>query len=52
MTGTLNSFYGFLDCLENVREAGVILAHGVHELGEVKENPAMEQAYETGKKYK
>ncbi len=50
MTGTLNSFYGFLDCLENVREAGVILAHGVHELGEVKENPAMEQAYETGKK--
>ena len=48
MEGTIASFRGFLDCLENVREAGLILGQGVHELGEVKENPAMVQAYEAG----
>ena len=49
MEGTIASFRGFLDCLENVREVGLILGQGVHVLGEVKDNPAMQQAYEAGK---
>ncbi|MFR9166623.1 MAG: flavodoxin family protein [Dysgonomonas sp.] len=48
MEGTITSFRGFLDCLENVREAGLILGHGVHQLGEVKQNPAMQEAYQAG----
>lgn len=48
MEGTIISFRGFLDCLENVREAGLILGHGVHVLGEVKENQAMQEAYKSG----
>jgi multimeric flavodoxin WrbA len=50
MEGTISSFRGFLDCLENIREAGLILGHGIHELGEVRKKPAMMQAYEAGKK--
>lgn len=50
MDGTICSFRSFLDCLENVREAGLILAKGVHALGEVKNNPAMREAYEAGLK--
>lgn len=49
MEGTITSFRGFLDCLENVKEAGLILGHEVHEPGEVKNNPAMQQAYQAGK---
>jgi len=48
MEGTITSFRGFLDCLENVKEAGLILGHKVHQLGEITENPAMQQAYEAG----
>lgn len=48
MEGTITSFRSFIDCLENIREAGLVLGHGVHELGEVKENPAMQEAYQTG----
>ncbi len=48
MEGTITSFRGFLDCLENVRETGIILGHGVHALGEIKESPAMKEAYEAG----
>lgn len=46
--GTITSFRGFLDCLENVKEAGLIIGHKVHELGEVKENIAMQEAYQAG----
>lgn len=48
MEGTITSFRSFLDCLENVREAGLILGHGVHILGEVKDNPVMQEAYQAG----
>lgn len=48
MEGTITSFRGFLDCLENVREAGLILGKGVHILGEVRENPVMKEAYQAG----
>lgn len=50
MQGTITSFRGYLECLENVREAGLLLGHKVHEPGEVKNNPVMQQAYEAGQK--
>lgn len=50
MEGTIASFRGFLDCLENVQEAGLTLGQGVHILGEVKNNPAMQEAYGAGLK--
>ena len=49
MEGTVTSFRGFLDCLDHVREAGMILAPGVHLKGEVADKPYMQQAYELGK---
>lgn len=47
--GTVTSFRGFLDCLSNVREAGMVLAHGVHVKGEVAGTLYMQQAYDMGK---
>ncbi|MDD4413791.1 MAG: flavodoxin family protein [Oscillospiraceae bacterium] len=47
--GTVTAFRGYLECLENVREAGLVLAIGVHIPGEVKDRPYMQQAYEMGK---
>ena len=46
---TLECFRGFLDCLEDVREKGVIHATGVYEKGEVESSVFMKQAYEMGK---
>lgn len=48
MEGTITSFRGFLDCLENVTERGLILGHKVHEIGEVRQTPYMQQAYDAG----
>ncbi len=50
MEGTITSFRGFLDCLQNVREAGLILGQGVHIHGEIKNSPVMQEAYEAGVK--
>ena len=47
--GTVASFRGFLECVDNVREAGSVLATGVHIPGEVKDKPYMGQAYEMGR---
>lgn len=50
MEGTITSFRSFIECLDNVHEAGIILGHGVHTLGEVTDNPAMQKAYQMGTK--
>ena len=47
--GTVTSLRGFLSCLNDVREAGMVVAHGVHAKGEVANTPYMQQAYEMGK---
>lgn len=47
--GTITSFRGFLECLENVREAGMVLATGVHVKGEVAQTSYMNEAYDLGK---
>lgn len=49
MEGTIKSFQGFLECLTDVREAGLILGKGVYNVGEITGNPAVEEAYTTGK---
>ena len=46
---TIDGFRGFTDCLDNVREKGVILASGVWKKGEVTGTAAMEQALIMGR---
>lgn len=47
---TLEAFRGFTeDCLENSREAGIIYGVGAWQVGEIKDTPAYNEAYEMGK---
>lgn len=46
---TVAGFRGFLECLDNVEEAGVIHGTGVLNKGDVKGKPEMALAYEMGK---
>ena len=50
MMRTVDTFQGFLDCLENPTIKGVVFGLGVWHVGEIKGNPAMQEAYETGKR--
>lgn len=47
---TLACFRGYADCVEGAKEMGVICGMGAYEKGEIKEKPAMREAYEMGKK--
>lgn len=47
---TLACFRGYADCVEGAKEMGVICGLGVYEKGEIKHHPAMQQAYEMGKR--
>lgn len=49
MDCTLECFRGFASCLENAKEMGVIYGKGVHDAGDIRNHPAMKQAYEMGK---
>lgn len=46
---TVDTFQGFLDCLENPVIKGVVYGTGVWHPGEVKDKPVMQEAYEMGK---
>lgn len=47
---TMEAFRGFTeDCLEGVREAGIIYGTGAWQVGEIKDTPAYDEAYELGK---
>lgn len=46
---TVDGLRGFLDCLENPVERGVIYGTGVWKTGEVENTPAMKEAFETGR---
>ena len=48
-TGTIEALRGFVACCEGSKECGMVCAAGVYERGEIKEHPAMQQAYEMGK---
>ena len=48
MLRTIDGFRGFLDCLEDVREKGFILAHSVWNKGEINDKDFMKEAYNMG----
>lgn len=48
METTLACFRGYAVCVSGAKECGVIYGTGVYEKGEVKDTPAMKQAYESG----
>lgn len=49
MLRTIDTFQGFLDCLENPVIKGTIFGLGVWHKGEIQDNPAMQEAYKAGK---
>lgn len=46
---TLACFRGYADCVDGAKEMGVIYGMGTYEKGEIKDKPAMNEAYEMGK---
>lgn len=46
---TVEGFRGFLDCLNDAREMGVVYGTGARKAGEIKASPAMARAYDMGK---
>jgi multimeric flavodoxin WrbA len=48
MDAAIAGFRGFLDCLDNVEEAGIICATGVTDVGDIKGKPEMAIAYKMG----
>ena len=51
MERTIEGFRGFTeDCLEDTKEKGVVYGVGAWNIGDIKSNAAMQQAYEMGKK--
>lgn len=49
MDRVVDSFRGFLDCLENPVIKGTVFCGGVWHVGEINGNPALQEAYELGK---
>lgn len=49
MERTIDGFRGFLDCLEGPVEKGIIYGVGAWKVGEIKDKPAMQEAYRMGK---
>lgn len=45
---TLACFRGYADCVNGAREMGAICGMGVYEKGEIKNHPAMQEAYQMG----
>ncbi len=50
MQRTIEGFRGFTeDCLSGAKEKGIIYGVGAWQIGDIKESPAMTEAYEMGK---
>ena len=49
MERSIECFRGFLDCLENPTEKGIIYGVGAWQKGEIKDTKAIQEAYEMGK---
>ena len=48
MERTIDTFQGFLDCLDDATIKGVVYGLGVWQMGEIQSTAAMEQAYTMG----
>lgn len=46
---TVDGLRGYLECLPGSLEKGVIYGAGAWQIGDIRKNPAMEEAYEMGK---
>ena len=46
---TIACFRGYADCVEGAKEMGIIYGMGTYEKGEIKDKPAMTEAYEMGR---
>lgn len=49
MERTLEGFRGFTYCLDNAKEKGIIYGTGAWQISDIKDKPAMKEAYEMGK---
>ena len=49
MERTIDGFRGFLDCLEGPQEKGTVYGIGAWKIGEIKDTPYMQEAYNMGK---
>jgi len=49
MERTLECFRGFLDCLPNAVEKGVVYGTGAWQIGDIKNKPAVKKAYALGR---
>lgn len=52
LSRTIESFRGYADCVNGAKECGIVYGHSVYKKGEIKEKPAMTEAYEMGKSIK
>lgn len=51
MQKTIDGLRGFTEmCLDGTVEKGIILGTGAWEVGDIKNTPAMKEAYEMGKR--
>ena len=50
MERTMDGLRGYLECLPGAKEMGVIYGAGAWQLGDIQGNPAMEEAYQMGKR--
>ena len=48
-TGTVEALRGFAACCPESREKGIVAVPGVYEIGAIKDNPALAEAYDMGK---
>lgn len=49
MERTVDGLRGYLECLPGAKEMGVIYGAGAWQLGDIQENPAMQEAYQMGR---
>lgn len=49
LEGTIIGFRGFVHCLYNGQERGIVYGNGARERGTIDKKPAMQEAYEMGK---
>ena len=50
VNGAVTGLMGWIDCFEKARLAGTVFAGGVTAVGEIQGRPALEKAYEMGKR--
>ncbi|MDR2803009.1 MAG: hypothetical protein LBB22_01805, partial [Treponema sp.] len=49
MATMIDGFRKYIGCFKNIKEGGIVFGYGTSITGDVKDTPAMEQAYEMGK---